>query len=92
MSESFADLFEESLQTIEMAPGSIVTGTVVDIDDDWVVVHGCGGVGLSAIMIGKALGAKIIAIDINEATLALAKQLGADHSINSQFDLFCLLN
>ena len=39
MSESFADLFEESLQTIEMAPGSIVTGTVVDIDDDWVIVH-----------------------------------------------------
>jgi small subunit ribosomal protein S1 len=39
MSESFADLFAESLQTIEMAPGSIVTGTVVDIDDDWVVVH-----------------------------------------------------
>ena len=39
MSESFADLFEESLNTIEMAPGSIVTGTVVDIDDDWVIVH-----------------------------------------------------
>ena len=39
MSESFAALFEESLDTIEMAPGSIVTGTVVDIDDDWVVVH-----------------------------------------------------
>ena len=39
MSESFAELFEESLDTIEMAPGSIVTGTVVDIDNDWVVVH-----------------------------------------------------
>jgi small subunit ribosomal protein S1 len=39
MSESFAELFEESLQTIEMAPGSIVTGTVVEIDTDWVVVH-----------------------------------------------------
>ena len=39
MSESFADLFEESLKTIEMEPGSIVTGTVVDIDTDWVVVH-----------------------------------------------------
>ena len=39
MSESFADLFEESLNTIEMAPGSIVTGTVVEIDADWVVVH-----------------------------------------------------
>ncbi|NIP13275.1 MAG: 30S ribosomal protein S1 [Pseudomonadales bacterium] len=39
MSESFADLFEESLSTIEMEPGSIVTGTVVDIDNDWVIVH-----------------------------------------------------
>jgi small subunit ribosomal protein S1 len=39
MSESFADLFEESLKTIEMAPGSIVTGTVVDIGNEWVVVH-----------------------------------------------------
>jgi small subunit ribosomal protein S1 len=39
MSESFADLFEESLQTVEMAPGSIVTGVVIDIDKDWVTVH-----------------------------------------------------
>ena len=39
MSESFKDLFEESLATVEMAPGSIVTGTVVDIDSDWVIVH-----------------------------------------------------
>jgi small subunit ribosomal protein S1 len=39
MSESFAELFEESLNTIEMAPGSIVTGTVVEIDNDWVMVH-----------------------------------------------------
>ncbi|MEZ0123303.1 MAG: 30S ribosomal protein S1 [Candidatus Reddybacter sp.] len=39
MSESFADLFEESLLTVEMAPGSIVTGVVIDIDKDWVTVH-----------------------------------------------------
>mgnify|MGYP005847349695 CR=1 FL=1 len=39
MSESFAELFEESLRSVEMEPGSIVTGTVVDIDDDWVTVH-----------------------------------------------------
>ena len=39
MTESFADLFEESLLTIEMEPGSIVTGVVVDIDSDWVTVH-----------------------------------------------------
>ena len=39
MSESFAELFEESLKTIKMAPGSIITGTVVDIDSDWVIIH-----------------------------------------------------
>ena len=39
MSESFADLFEESLSTIDMKPGSIVTGVVIDIDSDWVTVH-----------------------------------------------------
>lgn len=39
MSESFAELFEESLKTLEMAPGAIVTGIVVDVDDDWVTVH-----------------------------------------------------
>ena len=39
MSESFAELFEESLKTLEMQPGSIVTGIVVDVDDDWVTVH-----------------------------------------------------
>ncbi|WP_020406765.1 30S ribosomal protein S1 [Hahella ganghwensis] len=39
MSESFAELFEESLKEIDMQPGSIVKGTVVDIDQDWVTVH-----------------------------------------------------
>ena len=39
MSESFAELFEQSLATVEMQPGAIVTGTVVDIDSDWVTVH-----------------------------------------------------
>ncbi|TVZ38640.1 SSU ribosomal protein S1P [Alteromonadaceae bacterium 2753L.S.0a.02] len=39
MSESFAELFEESLQTIDMVPGTIVTGVVIDIDQDWVTVH-----------------------------------------------------
>ncbi|KEQ17756.1 30S ribosomal protein S1 [Endozoicomonas numazuensis] len=39
MSESFAELFEESLKDIEMKPGAIVSGQVVDIDSDWVTVH-----------------------------------------------------
>jgi len=48
----------------------------------WVAVHGCGGVGLSAVMIGSAVGANVIAIDIDEAKLALARELGAVHTIN----------
>ena len=39
MSESFADLFEESLKDLDMKPGSIVIGTIVDIDSDWVTVN-----------------------------------------------------
>lgn len=39
MSESFADLFEESLQELNMAPGSIVTGTVIAIENDFVIVN-----------------------------------------------------
>ncbi len=39
MSESFAALFEESLKELDMQTGSIVTGTVVDIDSDWVTVN-----------------------------------------------------
>ncbi len=39
MSESFADLFEQSIKDIDMKPGSIVTGTIVDIDSEWVIVN-----------------------------------------------------
>ncbi|MEY2704476.1 MAG: hypothetical protein RL407_538 [Bacteroidota bacterium] len=50
--------------------------------DQWVAVHGCGGVGLSAVMIATALGAKVIAVDIQEKALALAKEVGAVHLVN----------
>jgi alcohol dehydrogenase len=43
----------------------------------WVAVHGCGGVGLSAVMIAAALGARVIAVDVNAAALARAAELGA---------------
>jgi len=48
----------------------------------WVVVHGCGGVGLSAIMIAVALGARVLAVDISDEKLQLAVQLGAVASLN----------
>lgn len=47
----------------------------------WVAIHGCGGVGLSAIEIAKAVGALVIAIDIQPNRLRTAKQLGADECI-----------
>ena len=39
MSETFASLLDESLQTLDMQPGSIVSGVVLDVDKDWVTVH-----------------------------------------------------
>lgn len=49
----------------------------------WVAVHGCGGVGLSAIMIATALGANVVGIDIGEDKLARARKLGAAAVVNS---------
>jgi alcohol dehydrogenase len=45
---------------------------------DWVAVHGCGGVGLSAVMIAAALRARVVAIDVSGPALALAAELGAE--------------
>lgn len=46
-------------------------------------VHGCGGVGLSAVLIGAAVGASVIAVDIIDEKLELAKAAGATHVINA---------
>lgn len=50
---------------------------------EWLAVHGCGGVGLSAVMIGAALGASIVAVDVNEAALQFAAQIGATRTLNA---------
>lgn len=50
----------------------------------WVAVHGCGGVGLSAIMIANALGARVVAVDVTEDKLALACALGAECTVNGR--------
>jgi alcohol dehydrogenase len=47
---------------------------------EWVAVHGCGGVGLAAVMIAAAAGANVIAIDIDERKLVRAGELGAAHA------------
>ena len=48
----------------------------------WVAVHGCGGVGLSAVMIAAAFGARVIAIDISDSALELARSCGAEAAVN----------
>jgi alcohol dehydrogenase len=50
---------------------------------EWVTVYGCGGVGLSAIMIADALGAQVIGIDIDESKLAMARKVGATNTVNA---------
>jgi alcohol dehydrogenase len=50
----------------------------------WVAIHGCGGVGLSAIMIANALGASVVAIDINDEKLELARSVGANATLNAK--------
>lgn len=51
---------------------------------EWVVVYGCGGVGLSAINIAAALGCRVIGVDVNPGNLDLALTMGASHTINSR--------
>ncbi|MEH6648272.1 zinc-dependent alcohol dehydrogenase family protein [Sulfitobacter sp.] len=50
---------------------------------EWVAVHGAGGIGLSALLLAKMLGAQVVVIDIIEEKLQFAKQHGADAVVNA---------
>ncbi|HVX42646.1 MAG TPA: zinc-dependent alcohol dehydrogenase family protein [Mycobacteriales bacterium] len=50
---------------------------------DWVAVHGCGGVGLSAVMIAAAHGARVIAVDVTAGALRLAREVGAEAAVDA---------
>ena len=49
---------------------------------EWVAVHGCGGVGLSAVQVAVAAGARVVAVDVSPAALALARQMGAEEGVD----------
>ena len=66
----FATAFRAVVQQGRAAPGQ------------WVAVYGCGGVGLSAVMIATASGARAVAVDVSPDALALAVELGAEVTIN----------
>ena len=66
----FATAFRAVAQQGRPAPG------------DWVAIHGCGGVGLSALMVAVAAGANVVAVDISDDALAMAADLGAAACVN----------
>ncbi len=50
---------------------------------EWVAIHGTGGIGLSALLLAKMLGARVVVVDIVEEKLAHAESLGADAAVNA---------
>ena len=60
-----------------------LTGRAALAPGEWRAVHGAGGVGLSAVLLGAALGASVVAVDIAEAKLALARAMGAVATVNA---------
>jgi alcohol dehydrogenase len=66
----FATAFHGLVHRVDVTPG------------DWVAVHGCGGVGLSAVHVADAIGANVVAIDLDEAKLDRARDLGADRTVD----------
>lgn len=49
----------------------------------WLAVHGCGGLGLAAVMIAAASGARVIGVDIDAEALALASAFGAEATVDA---------
>lgn len=66
----FATSYRALVAHGEVAPGQ------------WVAVHGAGGVGLSAALIAKALGARVVITDVSAAALDLASLVGAEETVN----------
>jgi alcohol dehydrogenase len=54
---------------------------------EWVAVHGCGGVGLSAVMIATALGARVVGLDVSDRALAAARTAGAEVAVMAGADV-----
>lgn len=51
---------------------------------EWVAIFGCGGVGINAVQIAAAFGANVVAVDVDDRKLELARQLGASAVFNSK--------
>jgi alcohol dehydrogenase len=67
----FATAYHGLVHRVDVTPG------------DWVAVHGCGGVGLSAVHVADAVGANVVAVDLEDEKLDRAASLGADRTVNA---------
>ncbi|MEU2350143.1 zinc-dependent alcohol dehydrogenase family protein [Modestobacter sp. NPDC049651] len=63
-----------------------VTGVAAVRPGEWVAVHGCGGVGLSAVQVAVASGARVVAVDVSPGALELARACGAEHVVDGTAD------
>jgi D-arabinose 1-dehydrogenase-like Zn-dependent alcohol dehydrogenase len=61
-----------------------LTGRAALQAGEWLAVHGTGGVGLSAMLLGRALGARVVVVDVVEEKLNHAKGLGAEAAVNAK--------
>jgi D-arabinose 1-dehydrogenase-like Zn-dependent alcohol dehydrogenase len=64
-----------------------VTGVGRVRPGEWVAVHGCGGVGLSAIQVAVAAGGRVVAVDVSPGALELAGRMGAEHLVDGRADV-----
>jgi alcohol dehydrogenase len=71
----YATAFRAVVQVARVRPG------------EWVVVHGCGGVGLSAVQIAAAAGARVVAVDVSPGALGMARELGAERAVDGAGDV-----
>jgi alcohol dehydrogenase len=71
----FATAYRAVLQVGRLAPG------------EWLAVHGCGGVGLSAVMIAAAAGGRVVALDVAAPALAAARAAGAEIAVPAGADV-----
>ncbi len=53
---------------------------------EWLAVHGCGGLGLCMVMIGAAVGAQVVAVDIDGRALEMATAIGAAAAVTADPD------
>ena len=78
---SFIDIAPILCAGVTVYKGLKVTDTK---PGDWVVISGIGGLGHLAVQYAKAMGLNVIAVDVDDAKLELAKQLGAALAVNAR--------